>query len=223
MRDYDTGPAPQEPVRPARVGRTAEDIASPAPLGLNVLAFATAILGCFYAGFIIPYQGIGIRPALGAVLLVLGIVLILAGMWEYRKNSMVSATIFASYGGFLAAIGLIFMPNLGILSFLLASRELNFAMGLFFLCWTIFAAILFVGTLKTNISLAVTMGILVLAYLLLTIGQLASNNSALNHVGGWLAIIAALAAWYTGLASLLSSSDPNTAARLLGRRITPVE
>lgn len=223
MRDYDTGPAPQEPVRPARVGRTAEDIASPAPLGLNVLAFATAILGCFYAGFIIPYQGIGIRPALGAVLLVLGIVLILAGMWEYRKNSMVSATIFASYGGFLAAIGLIFMPNLGILSFLLASRELNFAMGLFFLCWTIFAAILFVGTLKTNISLAVTMGILVLAYLLLTIGQLASNNSALNHVGGWLAIIAALAAWYTGLASLLSSTDPNTASRLLGRRMTPVE
>ncbi len=67
------------------------------------------------------------------------------------------------------------------------------------------------------------MGILVLAYLLLTIGQLASNNSALNHVGGWLAIIAALAAWYTGLASLLSSSDPNTAARLLGRRMTPVE
>ena len=223
MRDYDTGPAPQEPVRPARIGRTAEDIASPAPLGLNVLAFATAILGCFYAGFIIPYQGIGIRPALGAVLLVLGIVLILAGMWEYRKNSMVSATIFASYGGFLAAIGLIFMPNLGILSFLLASRELNFAMGLFFLCWTIFAAILFVGTLKTNISLAVTMGILVLAYLLLTIGQLASNNSALNHVGGWLAIIAALAAWYTGLASLLSSTDPNTASRLLGRRMTPVE
>jgi succinate-acetate transporter protein len=223
VRDYDTGPAPQEPVRPARVGRTAEDIASPAPLGLNVLAFATAILGCFYAGFIIPYQGIGIRPALGAVLLVLGIVLILAGMWEYRKNSMVSATIFASYGGFLAAIGLIFMPNLGILSFLLASRELNFAMGLFFLCWTIFAAILFVGTLKTNISLAVTMGILVLAYLLLTIGQLASNNSALNHVGGWLAIIAALAAWYTGLASLLSSTDPNTASRLLGRRMTPVE
>ncbi len=223
MRDYDTGPAPQEPARPARIERTAEDIASPAPLGLNVLAFATAILGCFYAGFIIPYQGIGIRPALGAVLLVLGIVLILAGMWEYRKNSMVSATIFASYGGFLAAIGLIFMPNLGILSFLLASRELNFAMGLFFLCWTIFAAILFVGTLKTNISLAVTMGILVLAYLLLTIGQLASNNSALNHVGGWLAIIAALAAWYTGLASLLSSTDPNTASRLLGRRMTPVE
>ena len=223
MRDYDTGPAPQEPARPARIGRTAEDIASPAPLGLNVLAFATAILGCFYAGFIIPYQGIGIRPALGAVLLVLGIVLILAGMWEYRKNSMVSATIFASYGGFLAAIGLIFMPNLGILSFLLASRELNFAMGLFFLCWTIFAAILFVGTLKTNISLAVTMGILVLAYLLLTIGQLASNNSILNHVGGWLAIVAALAAWYTGLASLLSSSDPNAAARLLGRRMTPVE
>jgi uncharacterized protein len=231
VRDYDTGPAPEEPVRPAReeparparIGRTVEDFASPAPLGLNVLAFATAILGCFYAGFIIPYQGLGVRLALGAVLIVLGIVLIIAGILEYRKNSMVSATIFASYGGFLTAIGLIFLPNLGILSFLLATGELTFAMGLFFLCWTIFAAILFIGTLKTNISLAVTMGILVLAYLLLTIGQLASNNSTANHIGGWLAIIAALAAWYTGLASLLSSSDPNTAARMLGRRMTPVE
>ena len=224
MRDYDTAPAPQEPARPARVEPTAVEVASPAPLGLNVLAFATAILGCFYAGFIIPYQGLAIRPAIGAVLLVSGIVLILAGMWEYRKNSMVSATIFASYGGFLAAIGLIFMPGVGILSFLLASGEMNFAMGLFFLCWTIFTAILFIGTLRLNMLLAITMLILFAAYLLLTIGQLALNNSVITHIGGWLAIIAALAAWLTGLASLLGAEGPSAPFQLpRGSRITPVE
>lgn len=226
MRDYNTAPAPQEPARPTRVEPTAAvDVANPAPLGLSVLAFATAVLGCFYAGFIIPYQGLGVRPAVGAVLLVSGIVLILAGMWEYRKNSMLSATIFASYGGFLATIGLIFMPGVGILSFLLASGEMNFAMGLFFLCWTIFSGILFVGTLRLNMLLAITMLILFAAYLLLTIGQLASNNTVANQIGGWLAIIAALAAWLTAFASLLGTEGPRAPFQLplKGRGMTPVE
>ena len=222
MRDYDTTPAPQEP---ERVAPAAVSIANPAPLGLSVLAFATAILGCFYAGFIIPYQGLGVRPAVGAVLFVSGIVLIIAGILEYRKNSMLSATIFTSYGGFLAVIGMIFIPNFGILGFLLASRDMNFAMGLLFLCWTIFSAILFIGTLRLNMLLAATMFILLLAYLLLTIGQLASNNTAANQIGGWLAIIAALAAWLTALASLLGSEGANAPFQLpiRGRRLTPVD
>ena len=220
MREYNPAPAPQEP---APVGRTVDAVASPAPLGLNVLAFATAILGCFYAGFIIPYQGLGVRPAVGAILFVSGVVLVIAGILEYRKNAMISATIFTAYGGFLAAIGLIFVPNLGILGILLGSGNFNFAMGLFFLCWTIFSAILFVGALKANISLAATMGILTIAYLLLTIGNL-SSNSLINHIGGWVGIVAALAAWYTGLTTILSASDPNIASRLsLGRRVTPVD
>lgn len=224
MRDYDTTPAPQEPAR-VDSAAAAVNVANPAPLGLNVLAFATAILGCFYAGFIIPYQGLGVRPAVGAVLFILGIVLIIAGILEYRKNSMLSATIFTSYGGFLAAIGLVFLPNFGILSFLLASGNLNLAMGLFFLCWTIFSAILFIGTLRLNMLLAATMFILLVAYLLLTIGQLAGNNSVANHIGGWLAIIAALAAWLTGLASLLGSEGANAPFRLpVGRRgLNPVD
>jgi len=215
MRDYDAAPAPREP--------TAVDIANPAPLGLNILAFATAILGCFYAGFIIPYQGLGVRPAVGAVLLISGIVLIIAGILEYRKNSMLSATLFTSYGGILAAIGLIFMPIFGILSFLLRGSGMNFTMGLLFLCWTIFNAILFVGTLRLNTFLAATMFILLVAYLFLTIGQLASNNTIANHIGGWLAIIAALAAWLTGLASLLGSEGPNAPFQVPFGGRTPVD
>src|SRR5258706_15960011 len=105
MRDYNPPPTPAPaPQEPARIGRAADDVASPAPLGLDVLAFATAILGCFYAGFIIPFQGLGVRPAIGAVLFVSGVVLIVAGILEYRRNSLISATIFTSYGGFLAAL-----------------------------------------------------------------------------------------------------------------------
>ena len=222
MRDYNTAPAPQEP---ARVDPAAVNVANPAPLGLNVLAFATAILGCLYTGFIIPYQGAAIRPAVGAVLLISGIVLVIAGILEYRKNSMLSATIFTAYGGFLAVIGLIFIPNFGILGFLLISGDINFALGLFFLCWTIFSAILFIGALGVNMLLAATMLILFVAYLALTVGQLAGNNSIANHIGGWLAIVAALAAWLTSLTSLLGSEGAATPFRMPvgGRRITPVD
>ena len=222
MRDYNTAPAPQEP---ARVDPAAVNVANPAPLGLNVLAFATAILGCLYTGFIIPYQGAAIRPAVGAVLLISGIVLVIAGILEYRKNSMLSATIFTAYGGFLAVIGLIFIPNFGILGFLLISGDINFALGLFFLCWTIFSAILFIGALGVNMMLAATMLILFVAYLALTVGQLAGNNSVANHIGGWLAIVAALAAWLTSLTSLLGSEGAATPFRMPvgGRRITPVD
>jgi uncharacterized protein len=218
---YTTPPTPPEP---RRLEPVVTNVASPAPLGLNVLAFTTAILGCFYAGFIVPFEASGIRTGLAGVLLVGGIVLILAGMWEYRKNYMVTATIFTSYGGFLAALGLTFMPNLGILSALTAGGDLHYALGLFFLCWTIYTGVLFIGALRTNMSLGVTMIVLFAAYLLLTIGQLASNNTILVHIGGWLAIACAIVAWIAALASIASTTSAQGAFRLpLGRRIAVVE
>src|SRR5579875_4217009 len=242
MRDYNAAPEPQEPTRVGsraepyaepRVGPYAGSraepagltVASPAPLGLNVLAFATAVLGCFYTGFIIPYQALVMRPAVGAVLLISGIVLVIAGILEYRKNSMLSATIFTAYGAFLAVIGLVFLPNAGILGFLLSSRSMIFALGLFFLCWTIFNAILFLGAAGVNLLLTGTMLILFLGYVALTVGQLAGNNTVANMIGGWLLIVAALAAWVTSLASLLGSEG--SAARFslpaAGRGISAVD
>ncbi|HEY4035839.1 MAG TPA: hypothetical protein VGL94_17930 [Ktedonobacteraceae bacterium] len=42
------------------------DVANPIPLGLSVLAFITAVLGSYYAGFIIPYNTPGSRATVGA-------------------------------------------------------------------------------------------------------------------------------------------------------------
>jgi len=52
-----------------------------------------------------------------------------------------------------------------------------------------------------------TLLLLFLAYLLLTIGQLASANTVLLAIGGWLAIVTALVGWYTALASLVNSTN----------------
>lgn len=199
-------------------------VASPAPLGLNVLAFATAIIGCFYAGFIIPYGMTSIQAAIGVVSFIAGIVLVLAGMWEFRKNYMITATLFTSYGGFLAAIGLIFMSALGIFSTLVSAGVLHLTLGLIFLCWTIFTGVVFLGTLRTNGSLVATVGFLFLAYLLLTIGELAGANIVLLHIGGWLGIICALIAWVAAIASIMGGVIPQEGFRLpLGRRIAAIE
>ncbi len=162
------------------------------------------------------------RAAVGGALLIGGIILVLAGMWEFRKNYLMTATTFTSYGGFLAALGLIFLPNTGIMASLGGGSHLFF--GLFFLCWTIFTGVLFIGALRVTTSLVATLGLLFVAYLLLTIGQLASGNVVLTITGGWFAIASAIVAWLTSIVSILSTSAKNEVFRLpFGRRLAVVE
>jgi succinate-acetate transporter protein len=82
----------------------------------------------------------------------------------------------------------------------------NQVQGLFFLCWTIISAILVVGSLRANTAFLATLVLMLLAFFFLTIGALASGNAVLLHIGGWLAILCALVAWYTALVSLVSTA-----------------
>jgi uncharacterized protein len=180
----------------------ATPIADPVPLGMGTLAFTTAILGCFYAGFIVPSIGPGVRIAIGAALFFGGIVQILAGMWEYRKANTMAATLFSAYGGFLVVLGAIFGP-LGAIS---GTGIYNAILGLFFLSWTIFAGVLFLAALRTNMALMLVLLLLFVSYLFLTIGHLARGTTVLLVIGGWLGIVCALVAWYIALADLLRTA-----------------
>lgn len=182
-------------------------IANPVPLGLSAMAFTTAIIGCSYAGWIIPSLRTGISLAVAAALFYGGIVQILAGMWEFRKDNTFAATLFSSYGGFLLAFGVIFLPGFGIFGDLNRAGILPYTLGLLFLCWTIFTGVLFLASTRTNAALMLTMILLFVAFLLLTIGQLADANSVLLAIGGWFGIATAVVAWYTALAGLLRSMN----------------
>jgi uncharacterized protein len=166
--------------------------ASPDVLGLGMLGFATLILGCYYASFIIPFGPLALR-AVGALLMVGGIVGILAGMWAFRRNSETTASIFSAYGGFLATIGFIFLPT-GILLPLAVAGNLRLVLGLFFLCWAVFAVVLSLNAIRTSSILGLTMIVLALAYLFLAFGHFANDNIALLRIGGWIAIISAVIA-----------------------------
>jgi len=182
-------------------------IADPVPLGLSALAFTTAVLGCSYAGFIVPSSAAGLSITVAVALFYGGIVQILAGMWEFRKDNTIAATLFSSYGGFLVAFGVLFLPSFGLLSALSHTSALHPAIGLFFLCWTIFTGVLLLGALRSNMALIAVLALLFLAFVSLTVGELAGANATAFVIGGWFAIVCALVAWYTALADMLNSAN----------------
>jgi uncharacterized protein len=187
-------------------GRT-NGFANPTPLGLLALAFTTALIGCSFAHFLLPGPATGFGMVIGAALLFGGIVQFLAGMLEFRRGNTTHGTVFAAYGGFLATLGLFFLPASGLIRFFGADTlALNHALGLLFLCWTICTAVLLVSTLRTNMLMTAVLALLFLAYLFLTIGAFANANTPLLMIGGWLAIVCSLVAWYTALTGLLSSA-----------------
>lgn len=183
------------------------EMANASPLGFIALAFTTALIGCSFAHLFVPGPGVGIGIVVGPALLFGGVVQFLAGMWEFRRGNNVVATVFAAYGGFLAALGLFFLPTVGLLSyFSLDTAALNHGLGMLFLCWTICIGVLLICALRANLLMMGVLGLLALAYLFLMIGEFAGGNMPLLVVGGAFAIICALVAWYAALASLLAAS-----------------
>ncbi len=182
-------------------------IANPGPLGLLILALATALIGASFARFLIPNAFLGFGTIVAPVLVYGGVILILAGMWAFRKSHTLGATLFSAYGGFLLAFGVLFWPTSGLTRlFGPDALAFNHALGLLFLCWTICCGVLFLASLRTSMLLAAILAFLCLSYLFLTIGEFANANIVLLTIGGWLGIICALIAWYAALAGILQAT-----------------
>lgn len=198
----------QYAAQPENVEAISRTFASPVPLGLSAFACATAIIGCVFAGFIVPFVGAG-STLLAAVLIFWGgIVQILAGMWEFRKDNTVAATLFTAYGGFMLAFGMILLPGSGIIRTLTVTGSIHQALGVLFLVWTIFSILFVLGSLRTSMAWFATVFLMAWAYIFLTAGELAgAPNIVLMVIGGWVAIASALAAWYAMLASLLHTAN----------------
>jgi len=187
----------------------APSIANPAPLGLSAFALTTFVLSCSNAGFIFPAVASGGTVVVGLAFFYGGLMQLVAGIQEFRAGNTFGATAFCSYGGFWMALGFILLPITGVLTSLVAAKALSQGVGVFLLGWTIFTALMFIGTLKLNLALIVVFGLLTLTFLALTIGWLAGVGTGTFTtwvgIGGWLGILTAIAAWYTALAGVLSS------------------
>ena len=181
-------------------------IADPAPLGLSAFALTTFVLSSSNAGFLFPKAGAGGAAVLGLAFFYGGLVQIIAGVWEFRRNNVFGATAFCSYGGFWLALGFTLLPGSGIAASLVADKSLTTGIGVFLLGWTIFTGLMFVGTLRLTLAHIVVFGLLFLTFLCLTIGFLSgAGGASWIQIGGWLGIVTALAAWYLALSVVLSS------------------
>ena len=183
-------------------------IANPAPLGLSAFALTTFVLSCSNAGFIFPQVGSGGTVVVGLAFFYGGLAQLIAGVQEFRTGNTFGATAFCSYGAFWMALGFVLLPITGIVTSLAAAKALYQGVGVFLLGWTIFTALMFVGTLRISGALIVVFGLLFLTFLALTIGWLSGGGSTFTTwvgIGGWLGIITAIAAWYTALAGILAS------------------
>ena len=183
-------------------------IANPAPLGLSAFALTTFVLSCSNAGFILPSGG-GASVVLGLAFFYGGLMQLVAGIQEFRAGNTFGATAFCSYGGFWMATGFVLLPGTGIATALVSTKTLGPALGVFFLGWTIFTALMLIATLRLNGALVLVFGLLTLTFLALTVGWLAGGAlvpaGTWIQIGGWLGIVTALAAWYTALAGVLAS------------------
>lgn len=183
-----------------RAAVSAPAVANPGPLGLCAFALTTFVLSAANAGL---YSGAAI--VIGLALFYGGTAQLLAGMWEFRTGNTFGATAFTSYGAFWIAVGFSLMPLFGGKNVVELAGGAT-ALGVFFLGWTVFTLLMFLGTLRQNGALIAVFGFLTLTFLFLTIGAL-GGASGMTTFGGWLGLITAVLAWYTALAGVLAATN----------------
>jgi len=196
-----------------RAEAAAPAVADPAPLGLSAFALTTFVLSLSNAGLAFSKSEVATLVVLGLAFFYGGLVQLIAGVQEFRRNNTFGATAFCSYGGFWISTAFILLPFLGlknIVDLITASAgatNAETAVGVFFLGWTIFTGLMFIATLRISGALIAVFGLLFVTFLFLTIGWMGggSTHTTWVPIAGWFGIATALVAWYTALAGVLAS------------------
>ncbi|MDD4237633.1 MAG: acetate uptake transporter [Desulfotomaculaceae bacterium] len=171
-------------------------IADPGPLGLACFALTTFCLSMVNAGLVVKES---VAVVIAVALVYGGATQILAGMWEFKKNNTFGATAFSSYGAFWISWGL--FELFGAQKILVIPSQ---GAWMFLLAWTIFTAYMWIGSFGTNKALVATFTLLLLAFILLTIG--AAGSPAAHTAGGYVGILTAIVAWYTSAAGVFNNT-----------------
>ncbi|MGH2913388.1 MAG: acetate uptake transporter [Solirubrobacteraceae bacterium] len=181
--------------------------ADPAPLGLAGFSLTTFMLGMVNANFI---DGKDVFAVLSVAAAYGGLAQLLAGMWAFREGNTFAAVAFSSYGAFwISFVFLVqfFLPEAN-------AATAGHAVALYLFCWGFFTFYMWIGTFALNTALWLVFGTLWIAYLLLGLGDLGGGSTTIAHIGGYVTILCALIAWYTGAALVLN--------RTLGRVVLPL-
>jgi succinate-acetate transporter protein len=181
-------------------------IADPGPLGLAAFALTTFVLSMFNADLV----GAGGEPVVfGLALAYGGLAQLLAGMWEFRTGNTFGAVAFTSYGAFWLS----FWAFVQFFEKDVPKADAGHAVGLFLIAWGIFTLYMFVASLRTTAAIATVFALLTATFFVLGIGN-AGAHTGIVHLGGWIGLATAAAAWYASFAAVTNAT--------FGRVVLPV-
>jgi succinate-acetate transporter protein len=181
-----------------------DNTANPAPLGLCAFGMTTILLSLHNAG-LTPLGS----PILAMAIFYGGIAQVIVGIMEWKKNNTFGMVTFGSFGFFWISFAtLLILPALG-----LAKAPMPVELAAFLSVWGIFAAGLFICSLKMHRVLQITLMAVVLLVILLVTAQLTGNALILN-LGGLVGLVAGGLALYMGMGQVINE--------VYGNRIFPV-
>lgn len=202
-------PAARDPIDVARTAATTS-IADPGPLGLAAFAATTFVLSVFNSGWFAQPAGLE-TAVLPLALFYGGLAQLLAGMWEFKKANTFGALAFTSYGAFWLSFAA--YVKFGIPA--IPASGVHEATGLFLLAWTVFTTYMILPSLRVSAAVALVFVLLSATFLLLTIAALENYTTGLGaHIGGYLGLATAAAAWYASFAGVTNAT--------WGRTVLPV-
>ena len=187
--------------------------ADPAPLGLAAFALTTFILSGHNATFIPDVIWVGLAMFYG------GLTQLLAGMWEFRNRNVFGATAFSTYGGFWLSLGMfVILAETTSLGAGLKGPDVLNSLAWFLLAFAIFNTYMLAWSSRVSVAVFVVFATLEVTEILLAIGffrEAHGGSAYITHIGGWVGIITAAAAWYASAACVINGMSPD-------RKVLPV-
>jgi uncharacterized protein len=178
-----------------------QKLGNPAVVGLAGFGMTTLILQFHNVGWC------GVGPVLVMGLIFGGLAQMIAGLQEIKTGNNFGYSAFTAYGAFWIGLALIFLCN-NFKVYACSPTDI----GWYLVAWTIYTAIMWIGSMRVNGALAMTFTLLLIGFILLDIGHF--FNPAMNTIAGYELMLCALNAWYV-MAHLIY-------ADVFGRDVLPV-
>ncbi|TRM63659.1 GPR1/FUN34/yaaH family-domain-containing protein [Schizophyllum amplum] len=182
---------------------------NPSILGLWAFALTTFVLSFYNANV----RGVTTPNAIvGLALFTGGVAQFTGGVWEFIVHNTFGGTAFVMYGCFWMSYAAILLPGTGIAAAYEDPVMLGNALGVFLTGWALLTLMFLVVALRKNLALVSVFGLLFTTFVLLAAAEF-SGTASVGKAGGYVGILTAFAAFYTGFAGLLAG-EPNPLFRL---------
>lgn len=174
-------------------------IADPSALGLASFAGPALLLSFVNAGVLDPSALVAAIVPIG--MFYGGLMQILAGMLEFRRGNTFGTVAFGTYGAFW-------------LSFAAYTRWFSTgasaaATAYFILMFVLITAFLAVAAVRVNLAVCLAFTVQTLSFAVLTIASFRSSQQ-IQHIGGWVELVAAIIALYAAAAILINATWQRT-------------